>query len=150
MKKLGLFLLALCLIVSLPGCGKEKKEAKDETKETEKILNCKDESVEGIITTYTLKFDESDTLKDGSSDITMTYPDNITEADITKAIEEMQTAASESGMNLSYKKNDDSITFTLSFTSDKISEFLGTDYEDKTIKYDELKKVFEEKQYTCN
>jgi len=149
-KKLSLMLVMMFLLVLTPGCGKEKKDSKKEdTKQMGKVLSCKDESIDGIITSYNLNFNESDSLENGTSDITMTYGKDITDADIESAIKEMQTAADNSGMKLTYQKGDKDITFTLEFNAAKLAEVLGTEYEDKSIKLEEIKKDLEEKEYTC-
>ena len=135
MKRVGLVLASLSLLLLVTGCGEKK-------------LDCSQKE-DGMDMRVIFNFDGNDKITSGKMEMTMDFGDDFTDEELDEAISEMKNAAKDQGLDLNVTKKNTGIVMTYSFKADQITDMFGVEEDEYQVGYKKLKQQFEDEGATC-
>ena len=134
MKKAKLIIVSLGMLCLLTGCGEKK-------------LNCtlKESDQE---TSVTFVFDSKDKIKSGNMNIVFKVSEDTSDEELDEGIKLLQDSYKELGFETKASKGEKSVTISLNFKADQLSELFGNNVDIDTG-YDDIKSEIEEEGATC-
>ncbi|MDE5539075.1 MAG: hypothetical protein K2J20_01140 [Bacilli bacterium] len=140
MKRVGLILMSLSLMVCLTGCGK-----KDEGK----VLECTGKT-NGANTTYAFNFTKDDNLSSATATLSYTATEEELKktslSDARKSLEEGFAEVLEEG---TYKVTDngkDTVSITIEFNDEKVKELI----QNEEVKLENIQESLEKNEFICS